>query len=1547
MNNVKENKTKNISVITTLLLVILITISICSQYIFTGVYIGKKITSELNEKKPLASSSTETTTQGNNQNDPNAGEYLRLSNTRTENSIPYRSESHVGWGQIRVNQDGNGNKITVKRGGTFYPFDNGIWAHATSNIYYDISQYSEKYPYLTLYIGMNQTSSSGNGAKVWIYTSNEDEFHREGSQYWTLQNAETDANRVIMPKQDAVFEKVDIRGAKYLRIQAYDNGSNASDHIVYVDPMIITENYQEEKIEVKRVEEYDKEIKNYSNKTLSDSKFELLLLQREFVNNIGEYALDRFIKEDSQNIEVIEWLMNDLENMQMYILGGKPEGNQYLNSLKILKRFYNERKEDLEDTTEINTNRGKTTLGKMYKTMAFACALTHCNKVYLWINGGNVSDPIERYDIYKKLYHGKVVADDRTTKGIGQDLIQKTKFASLTVEEMRWVMNTIIDNEEIEWLNWFAREIKNGAVGPYSYQAYTFGYNYGRAQYYSQENYNKWDTKYNLKKYNITYKSGNPKLWIVFEEGSVCGGLSKTGSCVWGSFKGLPNTCVSQPGHCAYIYYDQDANGNGIWGLGNDVGGWHQAGRTEHLNVRMPLEWGNEEYIDFNKDWLGMATYVLLSQGALNQYDNYRRSREILILADVYKDDFDKLYEIYKKSIEALPINIDTWYGLIKTCRSDERRTEEDFNQIGRAIFEKLKYYPLPMYHLAREVQKQLKSPQYVLNFVKAQTEALTKAKNATASNTLQLSAVRQEATHLLGQIDTQIAKFSFDGENAGKIILGDRFTGSDVAWDYSLDGRETWSEQLYTEAGKHSHKLTEQEIESITAEKDIYVHITGVDYSDQNVYQIDIQESAGLPSTVYPSDLENRVLDVNLSTEWRYKETDDWTKYSEGSPDLTGNKTVQLRQGATGTRLASKQPVTYTFTEDTDTEKRKYIPISHLKVKGCSSEAVNNGGSVRYAIDANLNTRWHSAWDGSDTQRYIIVELDKLSYISAVEYVPAGGGNGKIFDGTIWGSTDGENWEVLTSRKNLSYKSQTNSIAEAIAQTQAFEIAEPKEVKYVKIVADNASTGHNMARNGKWFTARAFNFYEDLTKNPELTAGIEYSTTEKTNEPVIARLVKPSSNIIITNNNGNDSYVFTENGEFTFEFEDENKRKGTATAKVDWIDKSGPEVDVEYKLGEDKKLIAIIDDIDEDVYLLDKNNKKTNYLETQNGKVVSISFYNENEEVYKIAEIYENKNTKKITYKNTTDIKRIQTYEITLEDGKVVTRRGIDESGNSVELEEDEINKLKVLEESRANPLEVYLEENEEYEFKFLDKASNITVKNVKVEYIENDTKILASDITYSTTMTTNQDVKAVVKPYIIDINGKGSDVKVINNKSGSTSTQTNDTYTFTKNGEFTFEYVESAKENNPAREVGSHTASVDWIDKVVPTAEIEFSTKENAKDITVTLTNESEAITIINNGGKREYTFTENGEFTFQFQDKAGNQGTATATVNWLKDIVGDIDGDREVTINDLAMAKLHFLDIAHLTGEQLERADLDKSGEVEVNDIAQLKLIILGLI
>ena len=98
------------------------------------------------------------------------------------------------------------------------------------------------------------------------------------------------------------------------------------------------------------------------------------------------------------------------------------------------------------------------------------------------------------------------------------------------------------------------------------------------------------------------------------------------------------------------------------------------------------------------------------------------------MLADVYKDDLATLYQIYDKSLEALPINIDAWYGKIKAYRTDETKTDEDYYEIAEGIFNNLKLYPLPMYHLAREVQKNLTKPEYQFKFTLDHTKTLNYA---------------------------------------------------------------------------------------------------------------------------------------------------------------------------------------------------------------------------------------------------------------------------------------------------------------------------------------------------------------------------------------------------------------------------------------------------------------------------------------------------------------------------------------------------------------------------------------------------------------------------------------------------------------------------------------------------------------------------------------------------------------------------------------------------------------------------------------------------
>ena len=81
------------------------------------------------------------------------------------------------------------------------------------------------------------------------------------------------------------------------------------------------------------------------------------------------------------------------------------------------------------------------------------------------------------------------------------------------------------------------------------------------------------------------------------------------------------------------------------------------------------------------------------------------------------------------------------------------------------------------------------------------------------------------------------------------------------------------------------------------------------------------------------------------------------------------------------------------------------------------------------------------------------------------------------------------------------------------------------------------------------------------LTIAPPLEGNINYTPTNlvKTNSDVVATVTFNREDVTITNNNGNNTYTFTQNGEFTFEFTDKYGFDGTVTAKVQNIDKEAP----------------------------------------------------------------------------------------------------------------------------------------------------------------------------------------------------------------------------------------------------------------------------------------------------------------------------------------------------------------------------------------------------
>lgn len=1005
---------------------------------------------------------------------PSSKNYTYLSDISYDKDKSFAASGH----SIHIDENDSNQMLTLKVNGKSQSYIKGLCAWATSEIVYDLKDYD--YDYFTADLGVDiseQSNYFNTGVRFYIYTSDDGESWTEKYKSDTLYG---------WSEADAV--KIDIKNAKYLKLTADDNSANWwaawYDEAVYANAKLIKEDYKEDTSDIaviKTVDTYDKELKQNNLQEITGD-YELTLLQREFVKNVGYETLQALAKYSDEYKDTISWLMNDKETLRLYLAGGKPEGS-YLNSVKVLTRLYTTYKEDLSNdkTTSYGTK-----YSDLYRKMILSLSLTASGKNYFFFDGTQVSDPVTRYQIYKDLH---------MHKGQDQELIQNQVFESLTVEEMRFVMNTIIDDEEIVWLNNYVRNDKNGATSPYSYIKYTGGYDYTKDQYYSEENYDKWDEKYHLSQYNIPYQKGHPKLWIMFEEGAVCGGLSKTGSCIWGTYKGLPNTCISQPAHCAFIYYTQDSNGNGIWNLGNNVSGWGKSGKTEHLNTRMMNDWGSGSYVSGY-----CANYILLAQAAQNEYDSYEKAEEILMLADIYKDDNEKLESIYRKALKTEKLNFDAWLGLVNLYEKDDQKTEEEYYALAKEIAETYTYYPHPMYDLLNLIKPHLTSTTYSTSFALLQSNTLKTAAKATDKESIQASAVREVANQLLGNVDTEIASFSFDGDHAGEIILSSRYDDTDVAWDYSLDGGTTWKE----ETEKHSVKLTEKEIASITSKNDIKVHIIGADYSDDNVYTIDIQDSKGLPTGLYVNDLENQLIGNTTGLEWKYTEEDTWASYTEEQPDLSGDKTLIVRAAATGIYQADTKTTTYQFTKDGTDAIQKYISIKHLSIEKASSEQSNKGDYAQNAIDGNINTLWHTVYDGSDQEKSITIKLDEPVYLSAFEYVPRQiGVNGRTRDGILYVSSNGEDWTEAASVTEWANNTQWKKIT----------LQESVKIQYVKFV-----TTKNWG-NGNYASAAMINLYEDETTKVTTTANKK--TTERkttyTNKPTQITIKAPGRATIKT----------------------------------------------------------------------------------------------------------------------------------------------------------------------------------------------------------------------------------------------------------------------------------------------------------------------------------------------------------------------------------------------------------------------------------------------
>ena len=1425
--------------------------------------------------------------------------------------IPYRSDSTVGWGSITLdkNLDTSVNKgmITLMIDGEKKQFFKGISAHATSTLIYDLTNYN--YDYFTAYIGVDAgRGSNGNGVKFSIYTSLDGEN-------WTLRTPVSP--QVMKGNTNAQFVTIDIKEANYIKLYAHNNGNADSDHAVYADAKLIKEGYDPGEAAtvdfIKTVEQYDEEIKKFEGQEIT-GEYEALLLRRKFVNNVGYDLLQFLATYKASTRDTLKWLMygddlvdgtaDDVENLHYYLTGGAPLGN-YSASLTELERLYTEYKNDFAITDPIS-DAGKemmakkkhsfpTTKGNLYKRMVITLSLTHSSRIGLWMQSSqyNESDSVTRYALYKQMYlNGQFKATDAV------DITPW--FETYNIEQLRWILGTLVDDEEVLWLNEYTQSKINKAPGsawglltPHSYIAYVWP-NYANPVYYDEANREYFNDLFAVEKTNedgtvtkkglfeyIPYRNDTSngyvyKLWMNFRNkfgtGCVCGGISKSGHCIRG-VHAIPSAVIGQPGHAALLYYNQNAEGKGLWGIDNDVSGWIYSEKGE----RMPLGWGSDRtYVKgYN------VPYIILAQEAMNDYENLEKAEKLLMAVDTYQNDTAKQEQIYRKAIETQSINLDAWAGLAKLYVNDPNKTEEDCYQLEKEMMEALKCFPFPMYNLSNYLKTKLTSSEYEFKFTLLQTKILTEAKDYPneGSAVLQPGLTRGFAGYLLGQIDTSLASFSFDGENAGKIVLSSRFDGNGIRWDYSLDGKEHWTEVAST-AEDHTHLLSKEEIASITAENDIYIHIVGTNYSEENVYQIDIQESEGLPSEVYANDLENKFMAAIPGMEWKLNETDEWTLYGEEEPDLTGDKNIFVRRAATGTHLEG-EAIEYQFTEDEVNDKRQYIPIAHLEIAEFSTESQDEKRPyyAPNAIDGNPNTLWHTDFGQNvlqqPTKPFISIKLDEAKNISALEFIqkkypgrPQDPDD--IRNARVYVSVDGATWVPAGQVENC----------ETYGDLYTINFEKPVYGQYVKIELDTKNMFASLAMVNLYedttvVTLGTFSFdgenagkimlldeFKGTNWEYSLDGGANWKTGTGNEQQLSSEelsQINADNKIKIRLKQGNkESTIDIQSQEapvITAYLNDlENRLIGMGdTSKLEW--RTEPNTETEMQTLENETWTSYNEQeaiVTGDTKLFIRKRATSTLLASE---AVEFTFTEDNQP--NTAKYVPIKHITSVNVSSTTagrgeeGEKAIDGLPTTMWHSNRTTTTMHDPRWIVLELDEPRyISKIEYVKKAGyaygiPKDGKVYVSMDGENWKEVLDFQNLYNAQTAA--------ELIASDDRKELELTKLEHAKYV---------------KI-------ECTKSCDSVYGDRNGE-PMDYFFSCAMIN----LFEDTTKVER-----PTAEIEYSTTETTnQDVTATLVNKSTEITVTNNDGKDTYTFTENGEFTFEFVDKKGTKGTATAKVDWI---------------------------------------------------------------
>ena len=79
---------------------------------------------------------------------------------------------------------------------------------------------------------------------------------------------------------------------------------------------------------------------------------------------------------------------------------------------------------------------------------------------------------------------------------------------------------------------------------------------------------------------------------------------------------------------------------------------------------------------------------------------------------------------------------------------------------------------------------------------------------------------------------------------------------------------------------------------------------------------------------------------------------------------------------------------------------------------------------------------------------------------------------------------------------------------------------------------------------------------------------------------------------------------------------------------------------------------------------------------------------------------------------------------------------------------------------------------------------------------------------------------------------------------------------------------------------------------------------------------------------------------EVTFTLTKNEDGSFTLSYTTEEPEEILGDVNGDGKVTIDDATLIQRYLAEMTVLTDKQLRLADVNKDGKVNIRDVSQIQ-------